>query len=159
MANRTITAFYDSRSDAEAARDALVSAGVPASGISLRGAESGSATTSPTTTATSSSQDRGFWGSQSDLFMPDEDRHTYAEGMSRGGVLLTASVPAGLEDEAVDVLERSGAVDIDERSASWRESGWTGQASDYGAAAGTGASATAAPAAGATAVLADVGKT
>jgi uncharacterized protein (TIGR02271 family) len=35
-------------------------------------------------------------------------------------------VPAGLEDQAVDVLERSGAVDLDTRASEWRESGWQG---------------------------------
>ena len=31
-----------------------------------------------------------------------------------------------MEDRASDVLEQSGAVDVDERTESWRQSGWTG---------------------------------
>ena len=34
--------------------------------------------------------------------MPDEDRHTYAEGLKRGGYLLSARVPDGLQDAAAD---------------------------------------------------------
>ena len=28
----------------------------------------------------------GFWASLADLFMPDEDRHTYAEGLSAAAI-------------------------------------------------------------------------
>jgi uncharacterized protein (TIGR02271 family) len=117
---RTLTAIYDTRSAAEAVRDELVGLGVPSANIVMRGTESGAAST---TTAT---EDKGFWASLADLFVPDEDRHTYAEGLRRGGYLLTAQVPDGMEDQAIEILERSGAVDIDERAESWRQSGWTG---------------------------------
>ena len=46
--------------------------------------------------------------------------------MRRGGYLLTAQVPESTAEQALEVLERSDPVDIDERAASWRESGWTG---------------------------------
>ena len=42
----------------------------------------------PDTAVTAESQ--GFWASLVDLFMPDEDRHTYTEGLNRGGYLLSA---------------------------------------------------------------------
>jgi hypothetical protein len=41
-----------------------------------------------------------------DLFMPDEDRHTYTEGLNRGGYLLSARVPEELADTAGAVLGR-----------------------------------------------------
>jgi uncharacterized protein (TIGR02271 family) len=122
MTQRTITAMYDSSSQAEAARDQLVGIGVPSSDINIRGT-SGGASSGGTTMA---DDNRSFWDDLKDLFVPDEDRHTYAEGMRRGGSLLTANVPAGLEDQAIDVLEASGAVDLDTRSGEWRESGWQG---------------------------------
>ncbi len=122
MTERTITAMYDSRSQAEAARDQLVGIGVPSADISLRGTSGGASSGGTTTT----DDNRSFWDDLKDLFVPDEDRHTYAEGMRRGGCLLTANVPAGLEDQAVDVLERSDAVDLDTRASEWRESGWQG---------------------------------
>ncbi len=130
---RTLTALYDTMGAAESARDELVRVGVPHDRVSIRAADAAGATT------TGGNEDRGFWGSLSDLFMPDEDRHTYAEGMRRGACLLTANVPAGLEDEAIAVLERSEPVDLDERSASWRQSGWTGQTEGYAAAGTAGA--------------------
>ena len=122
MAERTLTAMYDTRSAAEAARDRLVALGVPSAGITIRGTDAGTtATASPT-----AGEDKGFLASLADLFAPEEDRHTYAEGLRRGGHLLSARVPDGMEDRASDVLERSGAVDVDERAESWRQGGWTG---------------------------------
>jgi uncharacterized protein (TIGR02271 family) len=132
---RTLTALYDTRATAEEARDRLLGLGVTNDSVSIRGADTaGSA-------GADADRDRGFWASLTDIFMPDEDRYTYAEGLQRGGYLLTARVPDGLEDAAIDVLERSGSVDLEERSASWRQSGWTGYeagSAGAGAAASTG---------------------
>jgi len=138
-AQRTVTAMYDTRGAAEAARDGLVSLGVSSGDVSIRGSEGGA---SASATGSTAGQDRGFWAELKDLFVPDEDRATYAEGLSRGGHLLTASVPEGMVDEALEVLERSDPVDIDERSQSWRQSGWTGSATDAGAGYGSGAAGT-----------------
>src|SRR5215217_3525086 len=136
MTERTITALYDTRGAAETARDGLVALGVPSHQIAIRGTEEGAAR------ATTGEEDGGFWASLSDLFMPDEDRSTYAEGMRRGGCLLTTHVPADLEDQALEVLERSDPVDLDQRAESWRQEGWTGY---QAGATSTDAGATAAP--------------
>jgi hypothetical protein len=58
--------------------------------------------------------------------MPDDDAHAYAEGVRRGGVLLTARVDDAQYAPAVDALERTQPVNIDEQSSAWRQSGWTG---------------------------------
>jgi len=136
MAERTLTAMYDDRSAAEAARDRLVALGVPSGGITVRGTGAGT-----TTTPAPAEEDKGFWASLADLFAPEEDRHAYAEGLRRGGHLLSARVPEGLEDRAIDLLETSGAVDVDERAEGWRQGGWTGHRA--GAAGVSGSAATA----------------
>src|SRR3954447_13878925 len=140
MAERTLTAMYDDRSAAEAARDRLVALGVPSAGITVRGTGAGTTAASPPTAG----EDKGFLDSLADLFAPDEDRHAYAEGLRRGGYLLSARVPEGLEDRAIDLLETSGAVDVDERADGWRQGGWTGhQAGVSGSAATAGVASTA----------------
>ena len=141
MTQRTLTALYDTRGAAETARDGLVALGVPSDHIAVRGTEEGA------TSATTGEEDRGFWASLSDLFMPDEDRSTYTEGVRRGGYLLTTHVPDNLEDQALEVLERSDPVDVDERAESWRQEGWTG--SQAGTAASTTGGATGVAEAGA----------
>jgi len=114
MSERTITAMYDTRGAAETARDQLAALGISEHAIAIRSTESGEA---------APREEKGFWSS---LFFPDEDRSVYEEGLKRGGYLLTVQVPAGMEDEASDVLERSDPIDLDERAETWRSSGWTG---------------------------------
>jgi uncharacterized protein (TIGR02271 family) len=57
----------------------------------------------------------------------DVNRHArlYSEAVRRGGcVVVVDSIDDDRVDEAVQILERDGAYDIDERAAKWRESGW-----------------------------------
>jgi uncharacterized protein (TIGR02271 family) len=136
MADRTLTVMYDTKGAAESARDDLVALGVPSANVTIRGTEGGSGTSSTSSTT----EDKGFWESLSDVFFPEEDQQTYAEGVRRGGYLLTARVADGLEDQATDILERHDPIDVDERAESWRQSGWTG----YQTGSSTGGATTAA---------------
>jgi uncharacterized protein (TIGR02271 family) len=130
----TITALFDSRADAEAAKDRLRTARVDANDVHIHDHSSSGYSES----GYSTHQDRGFWDSVKNAFLPDEDRHAYEEGVRRGGAVLTADVDDDCIDKAVRVLDSANSVDIDERSSQWRSSGW-----DYPAvgsdAAGTGA--------------------
>ncbi len=136
MADRTLTAMYDTRGAAESARNDLVALGIPSANVTIRGTESGSSTSS----TSSATEDKGFLDSLADFFFPEEDQHTYAEGVRRGGYLLTARVPDSLEGQATDILERYDPADVDERAESWRQSGWAGYpASGAGAAGATAA--------------------
>lgn len=136
MATRTITAMFDSRAEAERAVQALASeTGLDRSAVRIdSGPDAGG-----NAAATSFHEDKGFFASLKDLFVPDEDRHSYVEGMRRGGALVSAQVDDARIDRAMDVLEQNGAVDLDEREASWRKEGWTGYGSAAAAGAGTGA--------------------
>ncbi|MPR11832.1 DUF2382 domain-containing protein [Microvirga tunisiensis] len=58
--------------------------------------------------------------------MPDEDRHTYAEGLRRGGYLVSVQASDADYERVIDILDDEGTIDIDERSSSWRSEGWTG---------------------------------
>lgn len=120
---RTITALFDSRAEAERAVDALVAqVGVDRDRVTVH-AQEASGTTATTATR---HEDKGFWASLGDLFMPDEDRYAYSEGIRRGGILVTAQVEDSHTDRAMDVLEEHGAVDLDQREQSWRAEGWPG---------------------------------
>ena len=150
--SRTITAMYDSQSEAEAARDQLRSAlGIEAqiSPQSTSGASGSSASSSGSSTlggsddrynraassydssgsdssSSSSGSGRGFWAELKDAFVSDDDRHSYEEGVRRGGFLLTAYVQEEQADRAVDILDQSGSVDFDQREQEWRSQGWAG---------------------------------
>jgi uncharacterized protein (TIGR02271 family) len=131
----TITAMFDSRSEAEAAKERLKSANVDADHVHIHDKSS----TGYREQGYSTHQERGVWDSIKNAFLPDEDRHTYEEGLRRGGVLLTADVDDDRVDEAVRVLENAGSIDVDDRSSQWRSSGWDYSTPAAGAGAATGA--------------------
>lgn len=117
--NRNLTAFFDERDDAEEAVDKLRSLGLTDASVRLIGGDEYA--------SRAHDDDKGFWESISDFFFPDEDRATYAEGLRRGGYLVTVSaIPSEYYDQALDILDDEGSIDVDERSASWRSEGWTG---------------------------------
>ena len=59
--------------------------------------------------------------------MPDEDRYTYAEVLSRGGYLATVSDVSGSQHKLeVDILDEEGSIDLDEHEESWRSGRWGG---------------------------------
>ena len=122
---RTITAMFDNRAHADAAVSQLSSQLGLASGqaqvIAAETASTGT-TTSGTTTG-----DTGFWASLKDLFVPDEDRTAYAEGIRRGNYIVSAQIDESKLEQAMDILEHNGAVDLDAQEAEWRQSGWTSQ--------------------------------
>ena len=111
------------------------------------------AASSTVTEAAKPTQDKGLWDELKDLFLPDEDRYGYAEGLRRGGFLLSVRVEEAYYTRAMDILDTDGAVDMDEREANWKASGWTGYqpgaatdtrtsaVSDMGLAAGVGSTA------------------
>lgn len=124
----SVTALFDSRDDAQRAVDRLTQAGIPTARIRLVSGGSDAATATP-----SRDEDKSFWDSLSDFFFPDEDRYAYAEGLSRGGYLVTVTgLEAAQYDTALDILDDEGSVDLDERTESWRSEGWGGyEGSDY----------------------------
>ncbi|HWN52721.1 MAG TPA: YsnF/AvaK domain-containing protein [Xanthobacteraceae bacterium] len=125
MTQQMISAFFDSRPEAVRAVDELVKAGIPRSSVRLL-----PETDTPATKATGSydrnRDDKGFWASLGDFFLPDNDRHTYAEAMHRGSIMVSAAVDPAHGDKAEAILEKHGTVNIDEREASWRKEGWNG---------------------------------
>jgi hypothetical protein len=58
--------------------------------------------------------------------IPEEDASFYAEGIRRGGTLVMVKTSDDMAQRAYDVLQRYGAVDVEERSGTWRQSGWSG---------------------------------
>ena len=132
---QTITAMYDTYPEATAAKAKLVALGIPEVGVRiLSGSEAG--------TASATTHEEGMWGSLKEFFMPEEDRHVHAEGLHRGGTMLTATVEDGYAEQTYDILEEHGSIDMDEREASWRKDGWSGQATGAPAMAATTAAST-----------------
>jgi uncharacterized protein (TIGR02271 family) len=123
---RLVTAFFDSRTDAEEAISRLHAAGIARDGIRLTPSEQSSGTSSGTGNQSFPEASAGLWDSLRDLFLPDEDRHTYAEGLRRGGYLVSVQASDDDYERVIDILDDEGTIDIDERSSAWRSESWTG---------------------------------
>ena len=121
--SRHVTALYDTRDEADAARQRLASA------VSL----------DQVRIIDKDNQGGSGSGGLGSLYMPNEDRQAYGEGIRRGGFLLCAEVETGEDaDKIVRLLEESPGVDMEERQNSWRGEGWSPQAAT-GQGASTGA--------------------
>jgi hypothetical protein len=65
----------------------------------------------------------GILGTLTEAGASEEDAHVYAEGVRRGGTLLTVRVPDGQRAPIEAILDRS-AVNIRDRGMAYRQSGW-----------------------------------
>lgn len=142
-----LTAFFDSKSDADNAVERLVAEGVSRGDIKVvAGDSTASTTTTGSATAGSSTHHKGFFEALGDFFLPDEDRYAYAEGLGRGGYLVSVETTAANRARVLDILDDEGSVDMSEREESWRSEGWSG----YSGAALSGSSSGASGASAAT---------
>ena len=66
----------------------------------------------------------GLLGALIDLGFSKEDAEFYAEGVKRGGVLVSVETDPQDKDDISDILRGAGAVDIDNRRQTWQNEGW-----------------------------------
>ncbi|MFN8455850.1 MAG: general stress protein [Anaerolineae bacterium] len=59
-----------------------------------------------------------------DMGIPQEDANFYAEGVKRGGVLVTVQTDESRAATAEDILDRFNAVEVEHERATWRSGGW-----------------------------------
>ena len=65
----------------------------------------------------------GIVGALTEAGVSEEDAHVYAEGVRRGGTLVSARVGEADRTRLEAVLNKS-AVNVRDRSAAWQKSGW-----------------------------------
>ena len=114
----TFTALYPTRQEAEAVQAQLIQLGV----IERDGIRIGDHSTdgfSPDRNGDS----RGFWDSFRNMFVAHAHRPVYEESVRQGGFLLMANVAERDEGRVHDLLERSNALNIDEREQHYRKTG------------------------------------
>lgn len=68
----------------------------------------------------------GLLGALAGMGIPETKAQYYAEGVRRGGALVTVRVNDNMENQVQDVMRRHYAVDIERRAEDWRRRGWTG---------------------------------
>ncbi|WP_207210262.1 general stress protein [Lichenibacterium ramalinae] len=67
----------------------------------------------------------GLVGALTDAGIDHGDADAYAEGVRRGGTLVTVRADEAQIDRATQILDVDGAVDLDERRTAWGQDGWT----------------------------------
>jgi hypothetical protein len=69
----------------------------------------------------------GVVGLLKDHGISDEKAEFYAEGVRRGGALVTVhGVDEDREKAARSILDKSGAIEVEQLADEWRRAGWTG---------------------------------
>jgi len=106
---KTIVALFNERASAETARQDLIRTGLKSDGINIED-------------STASLGNR--FRSLKDVGMPERHAEAYCEGVRRGGNLLIARVDDNKVATAQEILQRDGAVNVDERMNQWRKTGW-----------------------------------
>jgi hypothetical protein len=68
----------------------------------------------------------GLVGALTNAGVSEEEAHVYAEAVRRGGTLVSAKVADEKLAQAEEALRATPYVDVIERGAAYRASGWTG---------------------------------
>ena len=141
MAIRTLTRLFDSHDDATATVQALEAAGfshddvsIVASNHDTRYTSAGSGTdtvaaaeaggTGAGIGAAVAGGVGGLVGSLTQAGVPEHDAHVYAEGVRRGGSLVTVRVEEARAAEAEQILNGRSHVDPTTRRAEYASTGW-----------------------------------
>src|SRR4029434_6457561 len=124
---KTLVALYDTCTDAEQVVQELIADGFSRSAIHLALDH----TKSRTAPAASVERDAAYEGAHlidtlADLGVPHDEAYAYVEGVRRGGALVVVESSDDREERGMEILRRLHPVDIHERSAQWRQEGWTG---------------------------------
>lgn len=134
--NSVLVGVFDTQLQASQARAKLLAAGFTADQVIVTGDTTSSSASTTTTTVSDTSQEPEKEGAIArffkSLFGSDDVAERYAEGATykeafRRGA-CSVSVTADNDDDADTaerILNECGAVDVDERSAQWRQEGWT----------------------------------
>jgi len=104
--SKTIIGLFDSRTEAEKVVQELVGSGINRQDVSIVATDS------------QAQQDLDLSPYRT-LGIPDLEARSYAEAVRRGATLLCIRTEEQLVDRATDILERHGAIDIDQRAAQW----------------------------------------
>lgn len=68
----------------------------------------------------------GLIGGLTKVGVSEHDAEHYAEGVRRGGVLVTVRTADEMAEQAADILENHDADDVEKRAEEWRKEGWAG---------------------------------
>jgi uncharacterized protein (TIGR02271 family) len=122
MPDTTVVGFFESPSKAEIAKNRLINAQISGNDIQVLD-------DAAQLTNLAREEKRGFFSKLKEMFGGSSDYSSdfehYQEGMRRGGAILSVSVNDEDVTTVTEILESSGATDINEKGEEWRSQGWT----------------------------------
>ena len=120
--NQSLVAVFEDRTQAEQARQELLSTGVSPQSISIHGSDTSSDTSMTTSPGTQIDTETGIGHFFRSLFGMEDDRPAvYEEAVRRGHCTLVVDCQSEDEmDRIHSILDRYDVVDIDERATEWR---------------------------------------
>jgi uncharacterized protein (TIGR02271 family) len=126
---KTLVALYNTVTDAERVVHELMADGFARSDIHLALSDTQSRATQRSTVE----GDAAYAGATllatlTDLGVPADEAHAYAEGVRRGGALVVVESGDDQAERGMAILQRLHPVNMHERTAQWRQAGWTGAA-------------------------------
>ncbi len=118
--NQSLVAVFEDRTQAERAREELISSGVPSSAVSLHASDADTGVT--TAPGTRIDTETGIGHFFRTLFGMEDDRPAaYEEAARRGHCTLVVDCDSEDDmDRAHGILDRYDVIDIDERATAWR---------------------------------------
>lgn len=72
----------------------------------------------------------GLLGSFAEAGVDEKEAHVYAEGVRRGGTIVTVRTEEARSEQAGRILARHASVNLAAREADYRANGWTGYRND-----------------------------
>ena len=124
---KTVVGLFNSTKEAQNVKHELVNEGYPAESIRVVANEQSTGTTGGYAAGSGQgdleSQNTGFMASIKNFFgsftdANESDRNYYSEGVSRGGAILSVTVPDNRADALADRLEQYGASNVDAQGSS-----------------------------------------
>ena len=112
----TVVAMFDRRNQAEKAFEDLLNAGFEQGNIELVAHDADQTQNRPA----------GFWKTLFNPGAPEDDIGHFAEGVRRGGSVVTVTVDDDKLDDVERILHQHNPADVDERVERWREEGYSG---------------------------------
>lgn len=118
--SKTVVGLFQNTIEAQKIKHELIGQGYPASDIRVVADDQRSGAGATSTTGTGPTE-TGFGATISNFFRSltggSEDERDYAEGVRKGGAILSVTVPDGQESKIVNLLESYGARDVDGQQA------------------------------------------
>ena len=130
---KTLVGLYDTLTDAEQVVHDLGMEGFPRGGIRVAAAQGAARRGMDASVGEWITVESGtdMVDTLTDLGVPADEAEVYAEAFD-GGALVIVESSDEWADRGLDIMHRRPAVDMDERTAHWRQEGWRGTAARTG---------------------------